>query len=176
MRTERPGVLATKTAKKKRPADKQHASWKGKTPSERQRSEREALQSGASVGFATVSVKLRPEEKAELKRVCDRLGLTPNRAMRIMARRSSGFLELDNQSLEHLEIITQQIIGVSRNINQIAKAANRTRSPDYIAFMEDRAALSKELRSLQRVLQSVTNTARRRTDGLAPLKEAAETS
>ena len=93
-----------------------------------------------------------------------------------MARRSSGFLELSNQSLENLDTITQQIIGVSRNINQIAKAGNRTRSPDYIAFMEDRAELGKELRKLQLTLQKVTNTARRRTDGLAPLKEVVETS
>jgi len=168
--------LAIRTAYKKRPAGKQHGDWKGKTPSERRKLERKSTVSGSVVGFATVSVKLRPEEKAELKRVCESLGLTPNKAMRIMARRSSGFLELSNQSLENLDTIKQQIIGVSRNINQIAKAANRTRSPDYIAFMEDRAELGKELRKLQRELQKVTNTARRRTDGLAPLREAVETS
>lgn len=168
--------MAIRTAKKKRPAGKQHEAWTGKTPSERRKLERKSTVSGSVVGFATVSVKLRPEEKAELKRVCDGLGITPNKAMRIMARQSSGFLELSNQSLENLETITHQIIGVSRNINQIAKATNRTRSPDYIAFMEDRAELGKELRKLQRELQKVTNTARRRTDGLAPLKEAVETS
>ena len=168
--------MAIRTAKKKRPAGKQQEAWKGKTPSERRKLEHTSTVSGSVIGFATVSVKLRPEEKAELKRVCDGLGLTPNKAMRIMARQSSGFLELSNQSLENLDTITQQIIGVSRNINQIAKAANRTRSPDYIAFMEDRAELSKELRKLQRELQKVTNTARRRTDGLAPLKEAVEAS
>ena len=168
--------MAIRTAKKKRPAGKRQEAWKGKTPSERRKLEHKSTVSGSVIGFATVSVKLRPEEKAELKRVCDGLGLTPNKAMRIMARQSSGFLELSNQSLENLDTITQQIIGVSRNINQIAKAANRTRSPDYIAFMEDRAELSKELRKLQRELQKVTNTARRRTDGLAPLKEAVEAS
>jgi len=165
--------LTIKSAKKKRPSGAKQGAWKGKTPSVRQRDERRERASEASVGFATVSVKLRPEEKAELKRVCDRLGLTPNKAMRIMARRSAGFLELDDQSIGNLETITQQIIGVSRNINQIAKAANITTSPDYIAFMEDRIALSKELRSLQRLLQNLSNVARRRSDGLAALKEAA---
>ena len=89
-----------------------------------------------------------------------------------MARKAAGFLELDPQSIANLETLTQQIIGVSRNINQIAKAANITHSPDYLAFMEDRAELSVELRQLQRILQGLTNVAKRRSDGLADLKEA----
>lgn len=163
--------MTTRPAKLKRPAAKKQGAWEGKTPSERKKSKRKGDPSGSAVGFAMVSVKMRPTERAELKRVCDKLGITPNKAMRIMARRSCGFLELREKSLENLETVTQQIIGVSRNINQIAKAANRTCSPDYIAFMEDRKELTKELRSLTRMLRGITNAARRRTDGMEQLKE-----
>lgn len=168
--------MAIKPAKRKRASAAKQTAWKGKTPTERRRLKSRERSEADTIGFATVSVKMRPAEKAELKRVCEKLGITPNRAMRIMARQASGFLEIRNQSLGNLETITQQIIGISRNINQIAKAGNRTLSPDFIAFMEDRAELSKELRSLQRLLLRITNTARRRTDGMRALKEASETS
>lgn len=128
------------------------------------------------VGFATVSVKVRPAEKEEFKRACVQLGLTPNKATRIMMRQVAGFVELSEKSVGNLETISKQIIGVSRNINQIAKAANITHSPDYIAFREDGAELCKEIRLLQNTLQNVLNTARRRTDGLKALKDTAERS
>jgi len=62
--------------------------------------------------------------------------------------------------------------GVATNINQIAKAGNRTQSPDYQAFMEDRRELGIELSRLQRQLQTILDLGRRRTDGLEALKIA----
>lgn len=137
---------------------------------------RKERRSDDAVGFATVSVKLRPVEKAEFKRACDQLGLTPNKATRIMMRQVGGFLELSDKSVANLESINAQLIGVARNINQIAKAANITHSPDYIAFREDGAEICKEIRLLHNLLQNVLNTARRRTDGLAALKDTVEGS
>lgn len=148
--------------------------WKGKTPSQRLRDEGQSGGDKPVIGFQTVSVKLRPEEKAELKRVCETLGITPNKAMRVMARKASGFLELDVETIKNMKTIMRQLIGVSRNINQIAKAANRTHEPEYLAFMEDRLELGKEMNALMRLLQDVTLVATRRTDGLSKLKEASE--
>lgn len=168
--------MATRTANKGRRTRPTDTPWKGKTPSQRRREQTQSAAAQPTIGFVTVSVKLRPEEKAELKRVCGQLGMTPNKAMRVMARKASGFLEVDAQSIANLEKITSQIIGVSRNINQIAKAANRTHDPEYLAFMEDRMELSKELRVLQRQLQDITRVALRRSDGLTKLREASTPS
>ncbi|KPB00688.1 DNA mobilization endonuclease VirD1/MobC family subunit [Ahrensia marina] len=166
--------MAIKTGNSRRTSAAEQGAWKGKTPLERRRLSKKVAPTDDKIGFATVSVKLRPVEKEAFKNTCDELGLTPNKAMRIMARHTAGFLELSNRSADNLELVTKQIIGVSRNINQIAKAANRTGSPDYIAFMEDREELGKELRQLQRVLQNITNVTRRRSDGLTTLKEASK--
>lgn len=63
--------------------------------------------------------------------------------------------------------------GVARNINQIARAANRTRDPDYRAFMEERAALGRELARIEARVQVLLDLATRRKDGLARLEKAA---
>lgn len=91
-------------------------------------------------------------------------------------RHVGGFLELGDKSVAHLESINKQIIGVARNINQIAKAANITHSPDFIAFKEDGAEICKEIRLLHNHLQTIINTAKRRTDGLTALKDKADAS
>lgn len=168
--------MATKTDEKQRRSEDRQGSWKGKTPSQRRRQVSKSDDEDTSVGFVTVSVKMRPEEKEELKRVCKALGITPNKALRVMSRKACGFLEIDDETLVEMRNISRQLIGVSRNINQIAKAGNRTLSPDYRAFMEDRAELSKELMPLMRMLQDLNNVATRRTDGKSGLKEAAQAS
>lgn len=133
--------------------------------------ERKQQSGGDQIGFETVSVKLRPAEKAQFKQVCEQAGVTPNKGARILFRKAGGFLELNAATISDLETVTRQIIGVSRNINQIAKAANITSSPDYRAFIEDRMELGQELRTLQRKLMQITNMAKRRTDGLAALRD-----
>ena len=168
--------MATTATKKKAPSARQSGAWKGKKPgaahARGQWTEPKSDADDTGIGFVTVSVKLRPEEKAELKRVCTKLGITPNKALRTMARRSSGFLEVQDRTLEHLATLTRQISGVSTNINQIAKAANRTQSPDYVAFMQDRRELGAHLAELEDIIREIVNVGRRRSDGLRGLEEA----
>lgn len=163
--------MAIRTAKKTSRSTSDQTPWKGKSPVERRKTEREQRCGDDKIGFETVSVKLRPAEKAKFKQVCERVGITPNKGARILFRKASGFLELNAATISDLETVTRQIIGVSRNINQIAKAANITNSPDYGAFMEDRIELAQHLRVLQRKLTQITYMAKRRADGLAALRD-----
>ena len=65
------------------------------------------------------------------------------------------------------------LCGIARNVNQIARAANRTRAPDYRGFLEERAALGREIARLDARMQEVLDLAARRRDGLARLEAAA---
>ncbi|MDO5757201.1 MAG: DNA mobilization endonuclease VirD1/MobC family subunit [Rhodobacterales bacterium] len=121
-----------------------------------------------------VTVRLTEAELAEFDAQIAVLGLNRNRALRIAARRIGGFVEADAAQVETLREIARQLVGVARNINQIAKSANRTREPDYRAFMEERAALGKQLAKVQGQTQAILDLAARREDGLARLEKAAE--
>ena len=172
-------MTSTGTKSKRASASKSEP-WKGKAP--HGNAGRGQWKSGSEVkfdekiGFAVVSVKLRPAEKAEVQALCKDLGISPNWAMRSMVRQAAGFLEVDGAALDELRTITRQISGVATNINQIAKAGNRTLSPDYLAFMEDRKALGRELAQLEHMVQQMLNVGRRRSDGLARLKLAVDAS
>lgn len=120
----------------------------------------------------TIPVKLTQAELAEFDAQIARLGLKRNRALRIAARRIAGFVELDTAQVETLREATKQLVGIARNINQIAKSANRTHEPAYRAFMEERAALGRQMAVLQADLQRLLDLAARREDGLARLERA----
>ena len=66
-----------------------------------------------------------------------------------------------------------QIGGVATNVNQIARAANRTHEPDYRALMAERAALGRELARVEGLVQRLLELGARRADGLARLEAAA---
>lgn len=162
------------TKKKPRSARDQKP-WKGKIPSaanprgQWKQHKSDSDQSG--VGFVHLGVKLRPEEKEAFKRACEEQGVTPNKAVRIFVRQCCGYLEVSDEVIEQLTIVTRQISGVSTNINQLAKAGNRTQSPDYIAFMEDRKELGAKLAELEDIIREIVNVGKRRSDGLRKLEE-----
>lgn len=120
----------------------------------------------------TISVRLTEAELAELDGQIASLGLTRNRALRIAARRIGGFLETDAETAAMLQDISRQMRGIATNVNQIAKAGNQSRHPDFRAFLEERQALGKELARVSAMLQEILEVARRREDGLARLSEA----
>ena len=89
-------------------------------------------------------------------------------------RRIAGFVEVDPAVANELRDATKQISGIAKNVNQIARAANRTHDPDYIGFMEERRALGKELSRVEAQMQRILNLAARRQDGLERLKKVAQ--
>ncbi|MDO5758273.1 MAG: DNA mobilization endonuclease VirD1/MobC family subunit [Rhodobacterales bacterium] len=119
-----------------------------------------------------VTVKMTEAELAELDAAIAPLGLKRNRALRIAARRIGGFVEAVPEEVGLLRDAVRQLGGIARNVNQIAKAANRTGDPDYRGFMEERAALGREIARLDARLQAVLDLAARRRDGLARLEAA----
>ncbi len=162
----------TKTAtKNNRRSSRKTGGWKANPPNPGQWKRSKSKDDETGIGFVTVSVKMRPEEREQFRRTCNKLKITPNRAMRSFARRSAGFLEINDEALGKLATITRQISGVSTNINQIAKAGNRTQSPDYIAFMKERRKLGLKLAELEDIIREIVNVARRRSDGLRKLSE-----
>ena len=121
----------------------------------------------------TVSVRLTAAELAEFDAQLAALGLKRNMALRIAARRIAGFVETDAATVAALRNAVRQIGGVATNVNQIARAANRTHDPDYPAFMAERAALGRELARVEGLVQRLLELGARRADGLARLEAAA---
>lgn len=150
--------------------------WKGKPVNRGQWSRPAAKSADEKVGFATVSVKLRPEEAAEFKLVCDELGISRNLAMRTMARQVGGFLEVSDTMLEEMRDVTRQITSIAVSINLIAKAGSQSQPTDHIAFMIERRELGVQLSRIEQMMQQVLNIAQRRTDGLSKLADAAAKS
>ena len=120
-----------------------------------------------------VSVKMTAAELAELDAAIAARGLTRNRALRIAARRIGGFVEAAPEEVALLRDAVRQLGGIARNVNQIARAANRTGTPDYRGFLEERAALGREMARVEARMQAVLDLAARRGDGLARLEAAA---
>ncbi|WP_299843721.1 DNA mobilization endonuclease VirD1/MobC family subunit [uncultured Jannaschia sp.] len=120
-----------------------------------------------------VTVKMSAAELAELDAAIAPLGLKRNRALRIAARRIGGFVEAAPEEVALLRDAVRQLGGIARNVNQIARAANRTRDPDYRGFLEERAALGREMARVEARMQAVLDLAARRRDGLARLEAAA---
>lgn len=119
-----------------------------------------------------IAVRMTEAELAELDARIAVLGLKRNRALRIAARRIGGFVEADAATLTELKAIRQQLTGIARNVNQIARAANRTQDPDYRAFMKLRDGLGRELARVGDLLFRMMDLSARREDGLARLSQA----
>ena len=120
-----------------------------------------------------VTVKMTAAELAELDAAIAPLGLKRNRALRIAARRIGGFVEAAPEEVALLRDAVRQLGGIARNVNQISRAANRTGTPDYRGFMEERAALGREMARVEARMQAVLDLAARRGDGLQRLEAAA---
>lgn len=124
--------------------------------------------------FVVVSVKLRRAEAEEFRAVCEEIGVRPNRAFRAMARHAAGYVEIGSGTDCELREIARQLRGVATNVNQIAKAANRTRSPDYADLMEERKHLGPILARIQARTRQILDAASRRFDGRERLQLAVD--
>ena len=119
------------------------------------------------------SIRATRAEVEEFDAQLETVGMKRSQALRIAMRRIAGFVEVDPAVARELRDATKQISGIAKNVNQIARAANRTHDPDYIGFMEERRALGKELSRVEAQMQRILNLAARRHDGLERLDRAA---
>ena len=121
----------------------------------------------------TIPVRISEAELAEFDDQIGVLGLNRNAALRICARRVGGFVELDLESKAELKALKAQLTGIARNINQIARAANRTADPEYHRFMKQRQALGPVLFSVEARIDRLLHQGNRRTDGRERLEREA---
>ena len=89
-----------------------------------------------------------------------------------LVRQIGGFIEADPETLGTLRDMQRQLSGIATNVNQIARAANRSHDPDYVAFERSRAALGKELARVSSQLRAMMDHAQRRSDGLERLRRS----
>lgn len=123
-------------------------------------------------GFVVMATKVRPAEAEEFRRVCATFEVRPNRGLRALVRKATGYLEPDREAVDALRAMTRQVTGIATNVNQIARVANRDRRVDERALMAEWKALGGQLARVEASAQRILDVAARRTDGLALLTDA----
>ena len=119
-----------------------------------------------------ISVKMRREEAEAFRAACETLGVRPNKAFRAMARGVGGYLEADPKTLAQLRALVRQVSGIATNVNQIARAGNATRRPDYRAFLRERRALGGQLARVEDLVRRILDADARRIEGRRRLSRA----
>ena len=119
-----------------------------------------------------ISVKMRREEAEAFRAACQTLGVRPNKAFRALARGVGGYLEADPAILGQLRAFVRQVSGIATNVNQIARAGNTTRRPDYRAFLRERRSLGGQLARVEDLVRRILDADARRIEGRRRLSRA----
>ena len=120
-----------------------------------------------------ISSRLSAEELRAFDALCDALGArSRSGGLRSVIRMASGFLEFSREDSVRLEEIRFELHKIGVNVNQIALAANRGRSPmvkaQWASVDELRRALPVVAKTLNQVI------AERRRRGVALFRKFAE--
>lgn len=120
-----------------------------------------------------VSCRLAVEELREFDALCTQLGATSRSdGVRSIVRMAAGFLEFSRADSARLDEIRFELHKIGVNVNQIALAANRGRSPmvkaQWASVDELRRALPVVAKTLNQVI------AERRRRGVALFRKFAE--
>ena len=124
-----------------------------------------------SDAYKMVSIRLRTAEFESFHEQAQALGLTSNLALRIAARRISGFLEIDRDVRENLEGILSAIGEISQNIRHLHADYAASGKTDLESLAAQRAAFGQEFAQLDALLRSILNVSQRRSDGRRKLAE-----
>lgn len=120
-----------------------------------------------------VSCRLPAEELRAFDALCTQLGAkSRSDGLRSIVRMSSGFLEFSREDCARLEDIRYELSKIGTNVNQIALAANRGRSPMVRAQWTSVEELRQSLPTVTRVLNQII--AERRRQGVALFRKFAE--
>lgn len=114
-----------------------------------------------------ISCRLPAEELSAFDALCDALGAkSRSDGLRSVIRMASGFLEFSSEDSAQLDEIRFELHKIGVNVNQIALAANRGRTPMVRSQWGAIEALRRELPSLRTTLAQVISERRRRGTAL----------
>ncbi|WP_085033611.1 T-DNA border endonuclease subunit VirD1 [Ensifer aridi] len=116
-------------------------------------------------GYKIVSVRLRLAEFESFSEQSQAAGLTNNMALRIAARRIAGFLEIDAETRQNLQRITDSIGQIAEALIDMRRFASRDDTVDMVRFERHRQQFGQEFAALDALLRTMLNVSRRRQDG-----------
>ncbi len=120
-----------------------------------------------------VSCRLPAEELRAFDLLCTQLGAkSRSDGVRSVVRMASGFLEFSREDSARLDEICFELSKIGTNVNQIALAANRGRTPMVKAQWASVEELRRSLPGVAKVLSQVI--AERRRQGVALFRKFAE--
>ena len=120
-----------------------------------------------------VSCRLPAEELRAFDLLCSQLGAkSRSDGVRSVVRMASGFLEFSQEDSARLEEIRYALSKIGTNVNQIALAANRGRTPMVKAQWASVEELRRALPGLAKALSQII--AERRRQGVALFRKFAE--
>ncbi|MDR6101875.1 type IV secretion system T-DNA border endonuclease VirD1 [Agrobacterium larrymoorei] len=125
--------------------------------------------------YKIVSVRLREAEFIAFSDQVSAFGLTNNLALRMMVRRIGGFLEVDNETLQRLQLMLERIGELSRHLAALQETCQQTRSVDLKEVGALRASFGRDFAQLDARLATILNVSKRRADGRLLLAAAVET-
>ena len=123
-------------------------------------------------GYKIVSIRFRQAEFESFSEQVRDMGLTHNLALRIAARRITGFLEIDAETRQLLRQISSNIGEISISLRHLKRIAERTGMVDLKTLNEQRAKFGREFSVLDDKLQTILNVSQRRIDGRVMLTSA----
>jgi type IV secretion system T-DNA border endonuclease VirD1 len=123
-------------------------------------------------GYKIVSVRLREAEFESFSDQVQLLGLTNNLALRIAARRISGFLEIDFETRRILDEISREIGHLSQAIFNLNRKYSANGTVDLKEFKEHCKKFGLQFAKLDTQLGQILNTTQRRNDGRQLLQAA----
>ncbi len=124
-------------------------------------------------GYKIVSIRFRQAEFESFSEQVQGMGLTHNLALRIAARRITGFLEIDAETRRILWEISSDIGEISISLRQLMRIAKQTGTVDLDVLNELGAEFGRGFAVLDDKLQTILNVSQRRLDGRAMLGSVA---
>ena len=122
--------------------------------------------------FIVMSVKARRAEIEEFKAVCARLSAPPNRAMRALIRKASGYIELHDENRTGILELERQFRTISATGERIARVADEAGRPDAAELDRWRRDVDAKLDELRSTMRTILNVAVSRADGMKRLSHS----
>jgi len=112
----------------------------------------------------SLRVWVRPNERKALQKLADSLGVKPSQVVRRVVREAiTGGPEYFNDGLKELQTAHRELAAVGRNINQLARAANRDEKIVSKDLRRNLAAAKQQVDRLAAVYRDAVDRVQRRT-------------